>query len=342
MGVGSEAIGLAGAMCARTNDVYAAFWNPAGLAEMDDNEVATSRMANAAVLGNNFLGIAFGNERLSFGGMKSRFALAWVPRMHIKASGAYDKNDIESVFLRFALPGLSDTFDGDIETKTKDVRFSWAITPKQDPRWSFAVTVARVDCATAFCGVTADDPGNYHVASTGASAWAVNLGGKYYFSDEWTFAAALRDVDTTLDVETNTYYQDGTQTHEIFQTDFPRDLSIGAWWRYSPDLNFSFDYQALYGDYGNYKLNFQNLRVGGEVVREHMRYRGGLLIPLVLKADELANLRGKLPVPFAPTVGLGWRGKSLVFDVALYAQPIMTYQRQSLYPGLDLTLGWFF
>jgi len=49
-------------------------------------------------------------------------AAAYDPRIHARASGASCEGDFESLFSRDRLPGISGTFDGDIDTKTKSTR----------------------------------------------------------------------------------------------------------------------------------------------------------------------------------------------------------------------------
>jgi len=342
IGVGAEAIALGGAMSARTDNIYAAYWNPAGLTEIDGLELTVSRQLNAEILGNNFLALGISGDYLNFAGLKSTIAVGWIPRMHTHATGAYSSNDLESIFLRFALPGLPGDFDGTIESKTKDYRLSWAVAPEDDPRWSLGLTVMRVDCATSFCGVTANDPGNYIVTSTEAVAYGFNIGAKYYYSDRLTFGINLNDIDTSLDIEVDTTYQDGSTKHERYDANLPHNLSMGVLWNYSDSVSLSADAQAIFGDYGSYQLNFLTLRTGMEISNNSLHYRLGLITPITLDAENLSDLRDDLPVPFLPTAGIGWKSKHLDIDCALYAQPIMTYQRQSVQPALDLSMTFKF
>lgn len=338
MGVGAEAIALGGAVCAGTNSIYSIYWNPAGLAELEENQISLSGQLNAKILPVNFAGAAFPVSWLNFAGLKSTIALSWIPRLHVKSSGAYTSNDLESMFLRFAMPDLPGNFDGTIESKTKDYRLSWAITPISNPRWSLGLTVSRIECGTKFCGVTADDPGNYKIKSTNATAIAVNVGGKFFYSDDLVFGFNIKDISTTLNVGIVTINQNGSMEHQTVETSFPRDITIGMLWRYRPDLNLSLDLQSLYGSYGRYKVDFRIARSSIEYVRGPLHYRFGLIVPLMLKTDKIVDYKSKLPFPAGPTAGIGWQGKRFNVDMALYAQPLMSAQRKRLYPAVDISL----
>ena len=177
MGVGARAMALGGAVVARTDDVYSVYWNPAGLVEADAFQISAARQLNADLIAVNFAGLVLNADRLRAGGMKAALALSWMTRLHVEAEGHFGPQDLETVFLRFALPSLPDDFDGHIESKTRDFRLSLALSPGSAPRWSLGATVSRIHCRTDFCGGTADDPGNHKVASTDATLRVVSLCG---------------------------------------------------------------------------------------------------------------------------------------------------------------------
>ncbi|WP_157819221.1 hypothetical protein [Mariprofundus aestuarium] len=338
LGVGSKSKALSGAVSAGVNDIYSVYWNPAGLAELTENQASISGQLNAKMIPVNFAGVALTGEWLRFAGLKSSIALSWITRLHVKATGAYTANDLESVFLRFALPDLPGDFNGTIESKTKDYRLTWAVMPEEDADWSFGVAVSRIDCKTFFCGVTADNPGQYKISTTKASTYAFHVGGKYFYSDDLTFAFNLNDINTKLDVAIKTVYQNGTVQNKVLQTSFPRDLTIGTQWRYSPDMIFSFDYQMMFGNYGNYKMNMQIARAGFEYIGDSLQYRFGLLAPLKIKMGNVSDLSKKAIFPVAPSLGIGWENESIAVDAALYMQLLMSAQRNRPVPGLDISL----
>ncbi|MFH1766261.1 MAG: hypothetical protein ABIF09_18920, partial [Gemmatimonadota bacterium] len=151
MGVGGRAMALGGAVVAGTGDVYSTYWNPAGLVEADGVQLSVARQLNAELVDVNFAGLVLNLDGMNVGGIKTAVALSWITRLHVKAEGHFGPEDLETVFLRFALPGLPDDFDGKIESKTRDYRLSLSLSPVSDRRWSLGATVSRVDCRTDFC-----------------------------------------------------------------------------------------------------------------------------------------------------------------------------------------------
>jgi len=342
MGVGANAIGLSGAVTAGITGIYSVYWNPAGLAESSRNEINASSQLNSKILPFNFAGIMLSPDWLQIEGYQSSIAFSWIPRLYMQAEGAYKESDIESIFLRFTLPGLPGDFDGKIKSKTKDFRFTWAIMPKENPLWSFGLSISRVDCQTFFCGVTAKQPGQYVTTSTKAKAFAFHLGGKYYLNEDTTLGFNFKDLNTSLDVGVQTDFQDGTSRYNTYEVKFPKDITVGVQWKYSDNISTSLDYQTLFGNYGRYSIDFKILRFGLEYTSNHMRYRYGLLAPLKLSADTVSDYRDSLLFPVAPSFGIGWHRGNLSVDAALYAQLIMSAQRKAVVPGIDLSISHHF
>ncbi|MFH1764458.1 MAG: hypothetical protein ABIF09_09725 [Gemmatimonadota bacterium] len=341
MGVGGRAMALGGAVVAGTGDVYSTYWNPAGLVEADGVQLSAARQLNAELVDVNFAGLVLNPDRMKVAGMKAAVALSWITRLHVEADGHFGPEDLETVFLRFALPGLPDDFEGAIESKTRDYRLSLALSPVSDPRWSLGATVSRVDCRTDFCGVTADDPGNYKVASTDATTVAFNLGAKLKLNEKLSFGANLKDVDTRLHVEVTVTDQTGTST-ESFVSRFPKDLTLGFLWKQESDLGLEVDYQTIFGDYGSSRLDFRMVRAGLEKIDDALSYRLGLLIPLRIESESTGDVRDEMPLPFSITLGAGWQTERLRLDLALYPHPVMSYGRERIYPAADLSIGYQF
>lgn len=318
-------------------DVYSAYWNPAGLVEGDADQFSAARQLNADLIPVNFAGVAFNPSGRRVGGLKAAVALSWITRLHVEANGHFGPDDLETVFLRFALPSLPDDFDGRIESKTRDYRLSLAVSPGSDRGWSLGATLSRVDCRTHFCGVTAEDPGNYTVASTNATAFAVNLGAKLFLNDRLSLGANLKDADTRLDVEVTVTDGEGTRT-ERFVSRFPKDLTLGFLWKRENDLRFEVHYQTVFGTYGSSDLDFRVFRGGLEKVGEAISLSFGLLLPTKIESESTGDVRDEMPLPFSVTVGAGWRTEHLMFDLALYPHPLMSYGRGRVYPAADLSV----
>ncbi len=340
MGIGANAIAKSGAVAASSRDIYSMYWNPAGLAEMSQNQVTLSGQLDAQLAGINFAAMAFNNEWLRFGRYQFAIGLSRQTRLHVKASGAYGPDDFESIFLRYALPGLPDDFDGDIESKTRDTRITVALSPT-DARWSLGINIGQIHCKTSFCGVFATDPGNYTVASTDARATTVGIGGKYQVSDNLTLGLNIKDIDTRLDVETIVTDQNGT-TIERFTTGFPRSITVAALWKHGFDRDITLEYENVSGNYGSSSVDFQIIRGGYELRQDQWSYRAGILIPLVIESDSVQDIKSDLPAPFLLSVGLGWQSNYSSIDFALYPHPLTSYSNSKISLSADLSITYRF
>ncbi len=337
IGVGAEQMALGGAAAATTDDIYSIFWNPAGLSELKESQFSISKQINSSLSPINFLALSLVSDRLNFFGLKTTLSFAWISRLHASATGAFKEDELESIFLRYALPGIPGNFDGEIESKTKDYRLSWALTPIHHPKWSFAFSVSRIECGTAFCGVTANDPGNVIISSSNATAFSFHFGAKYYYNDALTFGLNVEDIDTKLDVDITTTDKTGT-TKTTYVVPLPRDIAIGVMWQTSPEIKLSLDYQWLSGSYGEYEILFKVLRGGFSYKSDWLTYRAGLIAPLALESNKIENLKDKLPFPLVPTVGVGWVGDHFKLDFVLYLHPLMSHNRNKPYPTMDISV----
>ncbi len=337
MGVGPQQMGMAGAVTASTDDVYSTFWNPAGLSRIQGVDISIGKQVGSKLIPVNFIGIAASNSLLKGYGFDNSFAFAFIPRLHIYANGAFNEDDFESIFIRYALPDLPSDFNGEVTSKTKDHRLSWAIAPTNHPKWRFGLSLSYIECGSDFCGVDVSDPARgYFVSSTKATAIAVHMGSQFHYSDDLTLAVNLKDLNTKLDVNIVTTDSNGSE-EMVLQTQFPRDLTFGSSWKYSQNLTFNNDLEFYYGDYGTYAVDFRFWRTGFSYQSSHWHYRGGLLVPLQMKSKKIKEF--DLPYPFVPSMGVGWKGDNLRLDAVLYAHPVMSYQRRSPYPTVDISLS---
>lgn len=338
IGIGAKNIATASASTANTNDVYAIYYNPAGLSEIKSGQFAISTQVDAKLGYVNFLGIAYAFPIESLN-LKVAVALAYIPRLYIQSSGKYLEDDIESVFLRYTLPGLSPNFDGEIESKTNDYRFAVAFSELHNPSWSFGVSAGYVNCATTFAGVTLEDPTNFTYMSTVAKAIAFGVGAKYYVNKDLTLGLNMRNLDSKLTVQVDTTDDDGT-TSKSYDVDMPYDFSIGANWKYSEDLTFASDYQQVFGAYGDYEVDFKLLRFGTTINSDLLDYHLGLVVPITLSSSKADT--PDLPFPMSPTAGMGWHNDSIDFSLAFYVHPIMSMHLNKPSPSLDLSMSYNF
>jgi len=337
-GLGARYVALGGTGVATSDDVYAIYFNPAGLADVNATEFPVSRQLNATLHRINFLGAAW---RLPLGerwGVKATVAAAYYPRIHARASGAFDEGDFESLFLRYLLPGISGTFDGDIDTKTKSYRLGIAAAPLNSDRWSVGAYIERIDCRSTFCGVHATSNG-FTTSSTGATATGVGVGVRYRVAPRWTLAGSVSDLSTRLTLNSITTDVAGTRTQQT-SARFPRKIAAAVAWQFSGDMVIAAEYEITKGRYGRSDIDLQVVRSGVEMRAQDWVYRAGAVVPIKI----FSSMTGRLdaPFPFAPTVGLGWRSGNLMIDFALYAHNVMSMSKDSVSPAADLSLSMSF
>lgn len=339
MGIGGRYIGLAGAGAAVSDDIYSLYFNPAGLAAIEGAEVSVARQVNSELLPANFAGAAIGFPLLERFGLSTVVAAGYIPRLHMYANGAFAADDLESVFLRYALPGMSGDFDGQITSKTKDYRVAVAFSPKASGRWALGLSIGKVDCATFFCGVTAEGADGFKIISTEATAYTINLGARYKVSNNISFGISVKDVNTTLDVEVEITDDNGTR-NAVFKSSFPTDLTLGALWNYNDTLDFAADYQTMFGQYGSYDIDVRMLRLGAEKRFGNISTRAGLVVPINISSSYLPEII--LPFPVAPTVGFGWNNDQLDVNIAIYGHPLMSYSQNRIYLASDISISYKF
>jgi hypothetical protein len=331
-GLGPRQVALGGTGVASADDVHAVYYNPAGLASLAGGEITVSRQLNARLHPVNFLGVAWQLPLPTGWGLKTTVAAAYYPRIHARASGSYGEGDFESLFLRYLLPGISGTFDGDIDTKTKSTRLAVGLSPQGLPAWSLGLYVERIDCKSTFCGVHATSNG-FTTQSTGAKATGLGLGLRWQATPQWTLATSISDLRTRLDVQSVTTDSNGTRTQQT-RAEFPRKLALGAAWRPAPTWQVAADYESTRGRYGRSQIDLQVLRLGAEHTRGDWQWRGGAMVPVKIQSSMTGTL--KAPFPFSPTLGLGWRQGPVKVDLALYAHAVMSMNRDRAHPAADL------
>jgi hypothetical protein len=331
-GLGPRYVAMGGTGAAFANDAYALYYNPAGLAEVQGFELAVSRQLNATLHRINFLGAAWRLPLPSSSGLKATVAAAYYPRIHARASGSFNENDFESLFLRYLLPGISGTFDGDIDTKTKSYRVAFGIAPAAGSAWSAGAYVEKIDCRSTFCGVHATSNG-FTTQSTSATATGVGVGVRYAASPTWTVAASVSDVRTRLTIDSVTTDAAGTRV-QLSAAEFPMRVAVGAAGRLPAGWLVAIDYEATRGRYGKSEIDLQALRLGVERPSGAWAWRAGAVVPTKITSTLTGEL--KTPFPFAPTFGLGWRSGAVRVDLALYAHAVMSMHKDKPSPAADL------
>ena len=338
MGVGAREIAMSGAVSAGIDNAYSMYWNPAGLSKLRKTEFSVSRSLRDQIDPVSFIGVATPFKSNWFGGLNNAIGIAWVPRFHAIANGRFEKDDIANIFLQFSVPEIPEGFDGTIDSKTRDTRLTFATSPVKHPQLSLGFSVAWVKCISNFCGTSLNDPENYQIATTDATAFALNIGLQYQLTKTLTLAANIKDINTKINVDTIVEDNNGIRT-ENFSTAFPSDLTLAINWVTSKNIQVEIDYQKLSGNYGQSPIDFHLLRTGLEYSAKHVQYRIGTLTPLKLTSGITGNIMNDLPAPIAPTAGIGGKYKNLRLELAIFANPIMSYQSQSIYPTAEASLN---
>lgn len=336
-GLGARQVAMGGTGVAHADDVLAAYYNPAGLVGVQGLQLVVSRQLDARLRAVQAAGVAWRLPLAPATGWDVGVAALFFPRIHARADGAFDERDFESLFLRYLLPGISGTFDGRIDSKTKSWRLALGAAPR-GASWSLGGYVERIDCKSSFCGVHATSNG-YTESSTGARATAVGIGLRWKPRADWQLGLSVSDLDTRLDVETITTDAAGTRSR-LWHARFPRKLAAEAAYQRDRDTLWSLGFEAMRGAYGQSRIDIQMLRAGWERRDGAWAWRLGALAPLRITSTETGAL--KPPAPVSPTLGLGWKGGSLSLDAALYAHPVMSMHEGRPSPSVDLTLGWRF
>ncbi len=339
LGVGARNIALAGAVTAGTGDVYSAYWNPAGLARIEGTQITISNKPTYELIPVNYLAAAATTNNFLETGWKLSYAFALIPRLNIYGNGTFREDEFESIFMRYALPGLVGDFTGELESKTMDYRFAFGLAPESHPEFRAGFSIGYVDCGTEFCGVKAEDPDNYIIASTGATAFALNLGFQYELSEKLALGFVVNDVNTSLDVEVTETDNSGTETN-IYHIEFPREIVLGALWKYSNSIDFAADYRQLSGYYGDYRIEFKTARLGVEWKNawEDIDLQAGFLIPIKISSNKTEDLDA--PYFGAPSFGISWNVDNFQLNSALFFDPVKSFQSNAPKASIEISLSY--
>lgn len=338
-GLGARHLAMGSTGVATANDPHAMFYNPALIAGFDRPMVSVTRQANAKLRPHSFIGVTVPFPLFEPLGLKANVGFANFPRVHSHSTGAFKATDPQSVFLRFLLPGISGTYDGEIDSKTLVWRWAIGLQPMAHERLKLGLVIDRIDCKTNSCGVHAGSVGR-EVKSVHATAFSVGVGVSYDLGERVTLAASINDIDTTLAVRT--YERDASGTRWFYQTvGLPRNVNAEASWQVNDRLLLAGGYRSYMGTYGNFSMNIQTLNFGAEYqLKNGFTLRGGLWRPIKIQTSN--GLAGNLPFPVAPTLGGGWSNERFTADVAVYAHPVMSFHYGRPAPTAEFSLSYKF
>ena len=143
MGIGARAMSMAGAFTAVADDASAVFWNPAGLAQLTDNQIFLSGDYSG---GFSNAGVVYRPRSKAFRNRQLAIGLALVNRLSFKGDSGDDVWDAyASNLLHLAMVDTEENFSGAIESKTTDIRFSLAFTPLESKRLLLGFNYVHLD-----------------------------------------------------------------------------------------------------------------------------------------------------------------------------------------------------
>ncbi|MBV7410573.1 hypothetical protein [Maritimibacter sp. DP1N21-5] len=336
--LGARAASMGGTGTASADDPTAIFYNPALLAGLDRPMLAIDRQANQNLRPFNFAGGTLPLWFAGESGLKATLGIARYTRVHVRSSGPFKAGEAQSAFLRLLLPGISGTYDGDIDSKTLVWRFAMGMSHDALPGFALGVTLDRIDCRTNSCGVHATSNG-YEVKSYHAYAWTLGLGASYRFNDRWTIAATVQDIQAEILYDAVVTDALGTRTG-TGRTSLPFKFGIEVAATPTDWLRLAAGYQLVRGTYGTSTMQVGTLHLGAEAtVKDHWKLRAGVWRPLQMQFTN--NIAFNLP-PVVPGFGIGYERDGWSLDTAVIPDPLMSVHNGRVTPHVKMTLGYSF
>lgn len=143
MGIGARAMSMGGAFAAIADDASAVFWNPAGLAQLTDNQIFLSGDYPGVF---SSAGFVYRPSVKAFRSRQLTIGLAMVNRLRFKGDSGDDVWDkYASTLLSLAMVDTDDDFSGAIDSKTMDIRFSLALAPLDSKRLLLGFNYVHMD-----------------------------------------------------------------------------------------------------------------------------------------------------------------------------------------------------
>lgn len=143
LGIGARPVSMCGAFTAVADDASAVYWNPAGLAQLPDNQVFLTGDYGG---GFSSAGIVYRPPAEAVRRRRLTVALSVINRLSFKGdSGSEVWDEYASSLLSLAMVDADDDFSGAIESRTMDVRFSLALAPLENKRLLLGFNFVHLD-----------------------------------------------------------------------------------------------------------------------------------------------------------------------------------------------------
>lgn len=142
MGIGGRAVGMGGAFVSIADDASAVFWNPAGLTQLNSDQIYLSAYIPAD------MSAAACIHKPAWAPLKRQnftMALGWVNRLSFKGNSGSDTwEGYPYHLLDLAMLDVGDNYSGRIDSKTSDLRLSLAMTPEGFQKLSLGVNLIHI------------------------------------------------------------------------------------------------------------------------------------------------------------------------------------------------------
>lgn len=301
IGIGARGLGMSGAQASVVNDVTSAYWNPAGLARMEDK-------AQLALMHSSyFAGIA----KFDYGAFGTRI----------------DSNTtVSASFIRFGVDDIPNTIElidaNGVVDYSRISSFSIADN-------AFFISAAR---KTKIEGLTIGGNAKiiHRIIGGFGKSWGFGLdAGIQYHKKNWRFGAMGRDITNTFNAWS---YSLNDKTKEVFaatgneipvnstEITAPR-LILSTGYKYQINPKFSLtgvaDMDLTFDGMRNVLIKSKNLNIdphaGIEISYANIAYlRGG-----IGNIQQVLSVTGKKEYTVQPNFGIGVKFKMLSIDYAL-------------------------
>lgn len=251
IGVGGRATGMGGAFVAVSDDASSLYWNPAGIASIEKNEIISTHSEWLAGLDFNYVGAVFNFEKVGTVGFS--LTMLSVPEMLVRTEDFQD--------------GTGETFDA------ADIAFGITYASRVGERFSVGGTMKFVQ---------------QRIWHTKAKAVAIDLGTKYKtdFLGGMVIGATIYNFGSDLKMEGRDLrtFVDPDPVSEGNNDRVPVNLETDSW---SLPLNFQFGiaFEPLKTPMHNILIaidalhpssNYESINVGGEYgFQKRVFLRGG-------------------------------------------------------------------
>jgi hypothetical protein len=301
IGVGARALGMGNAFTARANDVTSAYWNPAGLTQMEDDFQVGLMHAEY------FAGIA----NYDYGGFATRID---------------DKSVFGVSVLRFGVDDIPNT----TQLIDQDGNISYdKVTSFTAADYAFLLSYAR---ETNIEGLSIGGNAKVIYRNVGDFANSYGFGidvSALYRRGNWLFSAVGRDITTTFNAWSYSLDDETTEVFAVTGNELPengleltlpqlvlgvgRKFPIGGKFSVFPELDLGVTFDGERNDLISSDPISIDPRFGMEVAfQEFIFLRGG-----IGNFQKTTDVFGVRETSFQPNFGVGFKYKGFSLDYAL-------------------------